>query len=299
MLVIALISIPLDAAAQGRGRPKAPKAPKNTTVTAAPAAAAPVVTAAPASDAPVVGGAAISPIVSFRQFGSWLDDASASTPGEGRTGIGIGYWRVNGGSQLNVPMLDVGYGLTDRIAASASVPFYQASYDGSTARGLDDMYLSGKVTLIDPSLTVSEFGVAVSPVIEVLSPGTDGGRVHYALPVSVEWRRLPVRVFGSTGYFSRGSLFTAAAVEWNAPAGYVLTGAVTQSYSTVADASLDALGVGRQRADVTGSVAYPFAQFAAGYVSVGRSLTSVEEGGTMFSLSGGVSFRFSAVRATR
>jgi hypothetical protein len=197
-----------------------------------------------------------------------------------------------------MPMLDVGYGFTDRIAASASVPFYRASYDGSTARGLDDLYLSGKVTLIDPSLTVSEFGLAVSPVLEVLSPGTDGRRVHYALPLNLEVRRLPFRVFGSTGYFSRGSLFTAAAVEWSAPAGYVLTGAVTQSYSTVTDANLDALGVSRQRADVTGSVAYPFGELVAGYVSVGRSLTSVDEGGTMFSLSGGLSFRFSAAKAT-
>jgi hypothetical protein len=240
----------------------------------------------------------MSPVVSFRQFGSWLDDASAAARGEGRTGIGVGYWRVNGGSQVNVPMLDVGYGFTDRIGASASVPFYRATYDGGTARGLDDMYLAGKVTLIDPSLTVSEFGVAVSPVVEILSPGSVGRRMHYALPVSMELRRQPFRVFGSAGYFSRGSVFTGGAVEWSAPAGYVVTGAVTQSHSTVADATLDALGVSRQRADVTGSFGYPLGQLAAAYVSVGRSLTSIEEGGTKFSLAGGVSFRFSTPRAT-
>jgi hypothetical protein len=33
---------------------------------------------------------------------------------------------------------------------------------------------------------------------------------------------------------------------------------------------------------------------AAAFVNVGRSLTSVEEGGTSLALSGGVSFRFSA-----
>ena len=240
----------------------------------------------------------IPPVAAFRQFGSWLDDASATTRGEGRTGIGIGYWRVNGGSQVNVPMLDIGYGVTDRIAASASVPFYRSSSGDDTSRGLDDIYLAGKVTLIDPSLTVSEFGVAVSPLIEVLSPGAADRRIHYALPISVELRRQPLRVFGSAGYFSRGSLFTAGAVEWSAAAGYVVTGAVTQSYSTGADTTLDALGVSRRRADITGSVAHPLGQLAAAYVSVGRSLTSVDEGGTALSLSGGISFRFSTTQPT-
>jgi hypothetical protein len=195
-------------------------------------------------------------------------------------------------------MLDVGYGVTDRIAASASVPFYRTSYQGSIVSGLDDIYLSGKVTLIDPALTVSEFGVAVSPIVEVLSPGSTGGRVHYALPVSVEVRRQPFRVFGSAGYFSRGSMFAGAALEWSASAGYVVTGALTQSYSTGVDVTLDSLGVSRRRSDVTGSVGYPLGQLAAAYVSVGRSLTSVDEGGTAFSLAGGLSFRFSTPRAT-
>jgi hypothetical protein len=51
-------------------------------------------------------------------------------------------------------------------------------------------------------------------------------------------------------------------------------GALTQSYSVKADPTLDALGVSARRADVSGSVAYPFGQVAVGYVSVGRSLTS-------------------------
>ena len=241
---------------------------------------------------------AVSPASSFRQFGSWLDDASAATKGEGRTGIGVGYWRLNSGSQWNVPMVDVGYAFTDRIQASANVPFYRASYEGSTARGLDDMYLSGKVTLIDPSLTLAEFGLAVSPVVEVLSPGSSEGRVHYAVPVSIELRRQPFRVFGSGGYFSRGSVFTAGAVEWSAPAGYLVTVSVTRSYSTGADAMLDGLDVSRQRADLTGSVAYSLGPVAAAYVSVGRSLMSADEGGTAFSLAGGLSFRFAATKGT-
>ena len=291
LLIVVLVSS--EAAAQGRGRPKAPKTPKPTTPTATSAIST---SSAPLTSAAM--SAAVSPATPFRQFGSWLDDASAATRGEGRTGIGVGYWRLNSGSQWNVPMLDVGYAFTDRIQASANVPFYRASYEGGTARGLDDMYLSGKMTLIDPSLTLSEFGLAVSPVVEVLSPGSSEGRVHYAVPVNVELRRQPFRVFGTGGYFSRGSVFTAGAVEWSAAAGYLVTVSVSRSYSTRSDATLDALDVSRQRADLTGSVSYPLGQTAAAYVSVGRSLMTVGEGATSFSLAGGISFRFAATKGT-
>ena len=296
-LLVALVCAH-EAAAQGKGRPKAPKAPKAPAATTSSPTTAPAAAGAVTPSSPVMTPVdAASPVPSFRQFGSWLDDASAGTAGEGRTGIGIGYWRVGGGSQINVPMLDVGYAFTDRVQASMSVPFYRSSFDGATARGLDDIYLAGKVTLIDPSLTVSELGVAISPVVEVLSPGSDQ-RLHYGLPVSVELRRLPFRVYGSAGYFSRGALFTAGAVEWNSASGYVLSGAITQSYSTQEDAALDTLGVGRRRADVSGSVAHALGRSAAAYVSVGRTLTSMDEGGTSFSLSGGISFRFAAATAT-
>ena len=36
--------------------------------------------------------------------------------------------------------------------------------------------------------------------------------MHWALPVSLEFRATPVRVYGSTGYFSRGAFFGALIV---------------------------------------------------------------------------------------
>ena len=123
--------------------------------------------------------------------------------------------------------------------------------------------------------------------------------MHFAVPVNVEVRRLPFRVYGSAGYFTRGSVFAGGALEWTSPSRLTFTGSLTQSYSTRADAVLDALGIGARRADVTGSVAVPIGQVAAGYVSVGRSLTSLDEGGAKLSLAGGMAFRFSAAGARR
>lgn len=273
-----LCLVPQTVAAQGKGRPKGPSVQQQQTTTPAPGTPAPV--------------------SSFRQFGLWLDDASAPTHGEGRTGIGIGYYRLDGASHLNVPSLDFGYGLTNRWQVSASVPFYRSSYAGTTSRGLDDTYFSAKWTVIDPEETVSQFGLAVSPVVEVLSAGAPDGRVHFAFPVSVELRRQPYRVYGSAGYFTRGSLFTAVAIERGLQSGLVITGALTHSYSTKDDALLDATGVGRRRMDLTGAAAYPVFGSAAAYVSVGRTLTRIDEGGTTLSLSGGLSFRFHAPGAT-
>ena len=271
-LIVAAVALPFDAAAQGRGRPKGAK---TTTTTQQ-------------------SSGTTTPTVSFRQFGSWLDDASAPTPGEGRTGIGLGYWRVSGGSQVDVPMIDVGYGLTSRFQVSASVPFYRTTFEGTTVRGLDDMYMSAKFTAIDPAANDAQFGLAVSPVIEVLSAGAPDGRVHFALPVSFELRRQPYRVYGSAGYFTRGSLFSGAAIEWATASGFVVTSALTQSYSTKDDPLSDQLGVSRQRMDLNVGVGYPIAEVAAAYVSVGRSLTSIDQGGTSLGISGGVSIRFAS-----
>ncbi len=93
------------------------------------------------------------PISTYRQFGAWLDDASAAGSGEGYTSIGVGHWRMLGSTQTNLPMLGVGVGVTDRMQVGASVPFYRASYEGGSASGMDDVYLSAKYTLVDPTLT--------------------------------------------------------------------------------------------------------------------------------------------------
>ena len=279
------LALPGLAEAQGKGRPKAPRGSAPTTTTP---------TSPSASSSTSTTSAAV-PISTYRQFGAWLDDASAAGAGEGYTSIGVGHWRMLGSTQTNLPMLGVGVGVTDRMQVGASVPFYRASYEGGSASGMDDLYLSAKYTLVDPTLTLSEFGLAISPTMEVLSAGSPDGRVHFAVPVSVELRRQPFRVYGSAGLFTRGSFFSGAALEWSAPGGMALTGSLTQSYSLKDDAVLDSIGIGSQRTDVSFGVAYPLGTMAATFVNVGRSLTSVEEGGTSLALSGGISFRFSTV----
>jgi hypothetical protein len=238
-----------------------------------------------------------APVATFRQFGTWLDDASALYRGDGYVSVGVGHWRMPAVSQTNVPMLGAGIGVTDRLQVNASVPFYRYTFQGVTASGVDDLYFSAKYTIVDPTLTVSEVGLAVSPVLELLSPDVPDGRLHFALPVSVEVRHLPFRVYGAAGFFTRGSFFGGGAVEWTAPNGVTLTGALTQSYSVKEDAVLDGNAVGWKRTDVTASVAHAVGRVAVLSLSVGRSLNSPDEGSTTLALMGGVSFWFSAVKS--
>jgi hypothetical protein len=277
------IGISVPAHAQGNGRPKTPKTTTPSS-TASPATA-------PATDTFASASA-------FRQFGSWLEDASAPTPGEGYTNIGFGYWRMNGMSQTNIPMLGAGLGVTDRLGVSASVPFYRTNVAGTTARGMDDVYLGASYNLLDPALTVSEAGLSVGTVMEVLSDGTTDGRVHFAFPVALELRRAPFRVYGTAGYFTRGAIFTGGTVEWLGPRQWIVSGIFTESRSIKADTALDSMAVSRQRADVMASLAHAIGGSATGYLAVGRSLTGLAEGGTSLALSGGVSLRFSAAPAT-
>jgi hypothetical protein len=163
---------------------------------------------------------------------------------------------------------------------------------------MDDVYLGASYNLVDPTLTVSEVGLSVGTVMEVLSTGAPDGRVHFAFPIALELRRQPFRVYGSAGYFTRGAVFSGGAVEWAGPRQWTVSGILTQSRSLKADTTLDSMAVSKQRADVMASLAHAIGGSATGYISVGRSLSSLAEGGTSLALNGGVSLRFNAAKAT-
>ena len=273
-VVLVLASLPqiAEAQGQGRGRPKAPQPTSRST------------------DGSSIDSGAIS-TSQFRQFGVWLDDATTRAEGGGSAGIGVGYWRGSGASLVDVPILDASYAVHDRLTIGASVPFYRSDYAGATSRGIDDVYLSGKIVLIDPALKDARFGIAVIPVLEVLSPGFYEDRVHWALPVSAEFRAAPMRVYGSTGYFSRGAVFGAGAVEWTSPAGTSLTVSLTHSVPTAEDTT----GLTGGRSDMSVAVGHAVTETASVYMGVGRTISSPDDDNkTSLALSAGVSFSFTA-----
>lgn len=271
LLVLTLAAAP--AAAQGRGKGLGKGRVE-------------VTTAVPSSSGPTAA---------IRQFGSWLDDASLLEPGQGWAALSFGHYRMLGGRQTDFPVFDAGYALTPRVQVGASVPLYRLYLaDGTRVHGLGDVYLTAKVSIVDPAQSDSGIGFAVLPLVEVLShpDPIDGGRLFWALPVSAEIRQEKYRVYGSGGYFSRGAVFGSGALEVPVHDRVIVTGGFIVTRALNDDPIADSLRLSKTRADVTGGAAAILTPAIAAFGSIGRTISGTDENGLSLMLSGGLSFTF-------
>ena len=254
---------------------------------------------------PSSGGAAqVQPAAAggVRNFGSWLDDASLMTPGSGSLTVSFGWFRSPLFHEFDAPVADGGIGLTRRVQLGFSMPYYHVNEPGGpVVRGLGDLYLSSKVQLREPSPRHNGLGFAVVPIVEVLSGEPGGGnRFNWAVPLAVELQRGNWRAFGSTGYFSQGSVFASGAVEVSAAPRVTLTATLTQSHSTIGDDPAATLALSRTRTDVSGGATYMLTPGLAAFGTVGRTISQQDANAASIVVSGGVSFNFDAWRpATR
>jgi hypothetical protein len=247
--------------------------------------------------APVSSSAASAavPIPGIRQFGAWLDDASLQDAGSASAAVSLGLVRSAGGRQTDFPIVDAGLGLTPRVQLGMTVPYYRLSFaDGSRAAGLGDVYLAAKVGLIDPAKTTSGFGLAVSPLVEILADPdpTGGGNFHVGLPVSVEWRQSKYRLYGSSGYLSRGAFFTSGALELPLTERLVATGMLSYTRALNDDPNADAMGMSKARTDLIGGAAFFTTPSIAIYGSLGRTISAQDANAASFMLGAGVSMTF-------
>ena len=145
-------------------------------------------------------------------YGSWLDDASIVAPGDVWVGLATGYWRGDSNRQIDAPVMSAAVGITPRVQAGGSASFYHfRDADGISENGFGMFSLYGKFQIADAARAPNAIGVAVTPLIE-LSPGSEAP-VGWALPVNLETHRGDARIYGSAGYFSRGSLFGTIGVD--------------------------------------------------------------------------------------
>jgi hypothetical protein len=238
----------------------------------------------------------VIPGTGVRQFGVWLEDATVSPTGQGWASFGIGYTDAPFGHQWDAPSLDAGLGLVPHLQVAVTAPFTKVSYtDGTTDRGLGDVYLAVKLGLLDPAAKGRSFGIALAPVVEFLSAGSvpeGGARTHWAIPVALEKRFEKCRAYGTFGYFSRGALYGSAAVEVPLTQRITATGVLSHSRSLEDDPLSDAQDLSRTRWDLSGGAAYFFTPRATLYASVGRTVSRVDANASSFSAAAGVSFGF-------
>jgi hypothetical protein len=263
--------------AWGRGRTGSPSA-----------AAAPSTTGADGTG-PVGSG--------VRNFGAWLDDATMLEPGAGWTTVSFGYWRTPLAREVDVPTIDGGVGITRRVQVGFSVPVYHVSAPGGpVSRGLGDVYLNAKVQLRDPAAADNGVGLAIVPIVEILSfqPSPDASRLQWGVPVSVELQRSGWRAFGTAGYFSRGALFAAAGGELALSDRAWLVGALTQSHSVKTDNLSAALGLSKSRTDVSGGLTVAATPSLLVFGSVGRTISRQDDNSATLAFTAGVSYSFTA-----
>lgn len=269
---VALTIAVCPAAAQGKGRKVGQQrvsTPAATTGSAAPLAAV------------------SSP--STLQFGSWLDDASVGAPGSAWASLSFGHYRLSGTNQTDFPVVDAGLGLADGVQFGLTVPYYRVQIPGSAPfAGIGDVYVHAKVCLIDAAAPNRSFGLALTPVVEVLEQPAGNSRVTWGLPVDLEYRLNGYRLYGSTGFFSRGAVFGGGAVEKAVHEKVVVTGALTFTRSLKEDLAAQAIGIPRSRGDVTAMATYFLRPSIAAFVGTGRTLGS-NPSATSFMLNGGVS----------
>lgn len=211
-------------------------------------------------------------------LGSWMDDASVLPPGKAWMSASMGYWHLPGSHIVDAPVIDMAVGASRRTQFGFSVPVYHVPEEfGPPTSGVGQYFFYGKISLIDPAVTTTSthtdsIGVAVSPLVEVTSSvfEADGQQhVSWAAPVNLEVRRGTTRAYGSVGYFSRGAVFGAGAVDVPLSETLTLTPSVGHTFSTSADATT---GGSRHRTDLSLTASRSLPRSAAIYGSIGESI---------------------------
>jgi len=212
-------------------------------------------------------------------YGSWLDDASIVAPGDVWVGLATGYWRGDSNRQIDAPVISAAVGITPRVQAGGSASFYHfRDADGISENGFGSFSLYGKFLIADPLRAPNAIGVAVTPLLE-LSPGSEAP-VGWAIPVNLETHRGDARIYGSAGYFSRGSLFGTMGVDIPITPRIYLNGTFGQSYAR-AGTHQTSLGVG---------ASFGMTPTSGLFIGLGQTFAPSEIGPGGVSLAGGMSF---------
>ena len=231
-------------------------------------------------------------------LGSWMDDASLLSPGDAWVSTSIGYWKTGGTHIIDAPVVDMAVGASRRTQFGFSIPVYHVPDEfGPPTSGVGQYFFYGKISLIDPAATSKSarrrsIGVAISPIVEVTSSvfETDGQQhISWAVPVNLEVRRGTTRAYGSVGYFSRGALFGAAAIDVPISPSVTLTPSVGHTFST--SVASDA-GMSRHRTDVGLTATRQISPRASIFGALGDSISGSADatsGRSVFWFAGGIS----------
>jgi hypothetical protein len=249
------------------------------------------------------GADAPAPIVGrVRTFGTWLDDASTIAPGEAWLALSMSRWEMPVATGADAPVVDLSVGLAPRVQTSVTIPYFHVTdRSGASIGGLGDLYVGTKIVLRDAA--THTVGFAVSPTLEYLSEtsitGTGLDRMNWILPLSIERRFGRGRVYGSTGYFTRGAFFVSGAFERVLTQKLVVSAVLSHALATDREAISEEIGLGRQRLDLNGTAGYSVSPALVVFGSLGRTVLGFDDDSTRLLASAGVSINLKGLGATR
>jgi hypothetical protein len=229
----------------------------------------------------------------LQTFGSWLDTAGVSAPGEAWVSISSAYWRSPSLREVDAPAMGVTAGVARRTQIGVSLPYYHVTdQSGFTSQGFGASYVTTKFALRENP----RIGVSTSPTVEILNwSSPEIGRVNFVLPISLQTSVGSTQIYGSTGYFTRGSAFGAGAVEWPAASKLTLAATMAHSYSVVSDPVSDALGVARHRTDGSGGAYYAATPGLVFFTSIGRTFAPIDQTSGRLAVSAGMTMNVSGI----
>ena len=189
--------------------------------------------------------------------------------------------------------MEVAVGVADRVHLAASVPHVTGSADAAgPLGGVGTSFFTLKVGVLDDR--ARGIKVSVSPTLELLGEGVaqalgaDVGRAQFGVPASVELDRGSYRVFGGAGYFSRGVWFTGGGAGVRTSPRVFLSGSFGRSWRRDDDPLVPLSD--RARNEISGGVSYLLTPHASAFMSVGRTISTLDENGAGTTLAGGVAF---------
>jgi len=229
----------------------------------------------------------------LQTFGSWLDTAGVSAPGEAWVSISSAYWRSPSLREVDAPAMGVTAGVARRTQIGVSLPYYHVTdQSGFASQGFGASYVTTKFALSESP----RIGVSTSPTVEILNwSSPEIGRVNFVLPISLQTSVGTTQIYGSTGYFTRGSVFGTGAVEWPATSKLTLAATMAHSYSVVSDPVSDALGVARHRTDASGGVYYAATPGVVVFTSIGRTFAPIDQTSGRLAVSAGMTMNVSGI----
>jgi hypothetical protein len=218
-----------------------------------------------------------------------------NAPGETWMWVSTSYWRSPSLREIDAPAIGVNVGVAPRTQVGVSLPYYHLTDQfGFTSHGLGASYATLKLGLVQDH----RVNVSVSPTLEILSwSSPQVGRINAVLPINIQTFIGNARVYGSTGYFSRGSVFGSGAAEWSPANSLTLTTTLAHSYSVVSDPVSDRLGISKHRTDASGGMYVSVRPSVVFFASVGRTLSPVTETSGRLSLNGGLTINLAGPAA--